>query len=139
MLITAKGPSLAAFGVTGALADPSLDLFDASGRQLAANDNIGTPVANSELAGLPGVPRTAAESAVVVVLAPGNYTVVISGNGGTGIALFEATDLRIAGGTVAVASTMPDMPDAAVETRSRAQAAAMELCTVPSAMAAKGL
>ena len=37
------------------------------------------------------------ESALLVVLPPGIYSVVVSGNGGTGIALLEATDLRILG------------------------------------------
>lgn len=109
VLITAKGPSLASFGVTGALADPSLDLYDASGRGLAANDNIGTVAAGSELAAIRGVPSNTAESALVVVLAPGNYTAVVSGNGGTGIALLEATDLRILGATAAVASGVPEI------------------------------
>jgi len=127
LLITAKGPSLAAFGVTGALADPSLAIYDSTGRELAVNDNIGTPTAGSELATLPGVPRTAAESALLVVLAPGNYTAVVGGNGGTGIALLEATDVRIVGSALAVASTVPTAPGGLTGVR----AAAVELCTAP--------
>ena len=94
MLIDAKGPSLAAYGVTGALANPSLAIYDTAGRLMASNDDIGTPAAGSELATLYGVPTNSAESALLVVLSPGNYTAVVSGNGGTGIALLEATDLR---------------------------------------------
>ena len=38
------------------------------------------------------------ESALVVVLPPGNYTAIVSGaNGATGIALLEAVDLRTLG------------------------------------------
>ncbi len=97
VLITAKGPSLAAFGVTGALADPSLALYDSAGRQIAVNDNVGTPAAGSELALIPGVPTNTLESALLVVLPPGVYSIVVSGNGGSGIALLEATDLRTLG------------------------------------------
>ena len=97
LLITAKGPSLTAFGVTGALADPSLAIFDSAGRQIAANDNVGTPTAGSDLALIPGVPTNSAESALLVVLPPGVYSVVVSGNGGSGIALLEAVDLRTLG------------------------------------------
>jgi hypothetical protein len=97
LLITAKGPSLTAFGVTGALADPSLAIYDSAGRQIAANDNVGTPAAGSELALIPGVPTNAVESALLVVLPPGVYSLVVSGNGGSGIALLEATDLRTLG------------------------------------------
>jgi len=58
MLITVKGPSLSAFGVTGALADPSLAIYDSAGRQIAANDNVGTPAAGSELAIIPACQLT---------------------------------------------------------------------------------
>lgn len=98
VLISAKGPSLAAYGVTGVLADPQLQLIDSGGRLIAFNDNIGTVAASSELAAIPGAPSNAAESALLVVLPPGNYTAVVSGVGGTtGVALLEATDLRIIG------------------------------------------
>jgi hypothetical protein len=90
ILISAKGPSLAAFGVTGALADPVLTIYDSGGRQIAQNDNLGT-TAGTELANIPGVPANAAESALLLVLPPGNYTAVVSGAaGGTGrVALLQ--------------------------------------------------
>jgi hypothetical protein len=109
LLITAKGPSLSNFGVTGVLADPSLALFDSVGRQIAANDNLGTVSAGSDLASIPGVPGNPNESALLVVLPPGNYSAVVSGNGGTGIALLEATDVRIVGAAAAVAATAPEV------------------------------
>ena len=46
ILISAKGPSLTAFGVTGALADPMIDLYDSAGRLIAQNDNVGKPTRN---------------------------------------------------------------------------------------------
>ncbi|MSU68697.1 MAG: hypothetical protein CK548_08280 [Opitutia bacterium] len=97
ILISAKGPSLAAFGVTGVLVDPVLSLYDSGGREIALNDNIGVTT-GTELANIPGAPTNAAEAALLVVLPPGNYTAVVSGTGTTtGIALLEATDLRIIG------------------------------------------
>src|SRR5262249_30818323 len=39
ILIRALGPSLAAFGVSGPLADPTLELHDSSGNLIATNDN----------------------------------------------------------------------------------------------------
>lgn len=100
VLITAKGPSLSAFGVTGALANPVLTLFDSGRRQIASNDNVGAIAAGSELASIPGVPTNANESALLVVLPPGSYTAVVSASAGTGVALLEITDLRILGGAV---------------------------------------
>ncbi|MBC7368664.1 MAG: CHRD domain-containing protein [Undibacterium sp.] len=95
MLITAKGPSLSTYGVTGVLANPTLTIFDGSGRQMAQNDDVGTPAAGTELATIYGVPTSTLESALIVVLPPGNYTAIVAGSGGTfGIALLEATDLR---------------------------------------------
>lgn len=97
LLITAKGPSLAAFGVTGAVANPVLMLFDSGGRRIATNDDVGTPAAGSELARMPGVPANTSESALVVTLPPGNYTAIITAGTGTGIALLEITDLSLGG------------------------------------------
>ena len=91
-VITAKGPSLSAFGITGALANPTLALHDSGGRQIAFNDNATAATAGSELARIPGYPANANEAALVVVLPPGNYTAVVSG--GTGVALLEIADLR---------------------------------------------
>ena len=95
MLITAKGPSLTTYGVTGVLANPSLAIYDGAGRLMAANDDIGTLATGSELGALYGVPSNTAESALLVTLPAGNYTAIVTGVGGTtGVALIEATDLR---------------------------------------------
>jgi hypothetical protein len=96
-LITAKGPSLTAAGVAGALANPRLTLFDSANRQIATNDDVGTIAAGSELAAIPWIPRTATEAALVVVLPPGNYTAVVTAATGTGVALLEVYDLRAVG------------------------------------------
>lgn len=93
-LITAKGPSLTQFGVTGAVANPRLDLFDSAGRLVASNDDVGTIPPGSELSRIPGVPTNPLESALVVVLPPGNYTAQVSAASGTGVGLLEIYDLR---------------------------------------------
>ena len=94
VLITARGPSLTAFGVAGALANPRLGLYDSAGREIAFSEDVGTVAAGSELASIPRVPTNALESVLLVVLPPGNYTAMISSATGTGIALLEVSDLR---------------------------------------------
>jgi hypothetical protein len=105
ILITAKGPSLSAFGLTGGLANPRLQVYDSGQRQIAVNEDVGTVAAGSELASIPGVPTNTVESALVLVLPPGNYTAVVSALSGTGIALLEVSDLRNLGGTVVPATS----------------------------------
>lgn len=133
-LITAKGPSLAAFGVTGALANPRLALYDSAGRQIASNDDFGVAQAGSELARIPNVPTNPLEAALVVVLPPGNYTAVVSAASGTGVALVEAYDLRTLTAATAITLQRTVSP---VRASSLAQAAkgAIELCAaVPLAV-----
>jgi hypothetical protein len=140
-LITAKGPSLAAFGVTGAVANPRLDLFDSAGRLIATNDDVGAVAPGSELSRIPGVPVSSVESALVVVLPPGNYTAQVSAASGTGVALLEINDLRslsAAGITVSSLDAATPARAAAVASvpPSRAANAVMELCAaVPLAVA----
>jgi hypothetical protein len=89
----ALGPSLAGFGVQGVLSNPRLDLFDAQGIKVGANDNWKDSQKNAlESVGL--APTNPAESALLIDLAPGNYTAIVSGVGGaTGVGLVEANHL----------------------------------------------
>jgi hypothetical protein len=138
-LITAKGPSLSAFGVTGALANPRLQIYDSARRLIATNDDFGVVPAGSELASVPGLPTNTLESALVLVLPPGNYTAVVSSStGATGVALLEVSDLRNLGGTVVPASTRSELitlQRAATPTKMSREAtiakAAIELCVTP--------
>jgi hypothetical protein len=142
ILISAKGPSLSAYGVTGALADPVLALYDSGGRQIALNDNVGT-ITGTEMGNIPGAPSNASEAALLVVLPPGNYTAVVSGAGTTtGIALLEATDLRVLGLTPAGANAViTDVRDVRApaslvlsekERVREAARAALEVCGAPA-------
>lgn len=140
-LITAKGPSLAAAGVTGVLANPRLQLFDSGRRLIATNDDVGAIAAGSELASIPGVPTNTAESALVVVLPPGNYTAIVSAASGTGVALLEVNDLRSLSSTTLPASIPADLvvKNTAINAKSGALSpatkAVVELCpAVPAAV-----
>ena len=76
------------------------------------------------------MPTNAVESALTVVLPPGNYTAIVSGNGGTGIALLEVTDLRN-GGIRTTAEAPLERSLAVIRTRMtapRVAKAAPELC-----------
>ncbi len=95
VLIRAIGPSLSAFGVTGALADPILQLF--TGNSLSnTNDNWGGATAISTAANLVGafaLAPTSLDAVILATLPPGSYTAQVSGAGGsTGVALVEIYD-----------------------------------------------
>ena len=92
VIVRAIGPSLEAFGVAGALADPTLELYAPDG-SVFSNDNWkDTQEAEIEATGL--MPTNDLESAIVQSLDPGAYTAVLRGKDDTtGIGLVEAYDL----------------------------------------------
>lgn len=136
ILITAKGPSLAAFGVSGSLANPRLALHDSAGRQIASNDDVGAIAAGSELSRIQGAPTNGVESALVVVLPPGNYTAIVSTASGSGVALLETYDLR--GQTAANLIASRDAARKPASSLAAAAKGAIELCGgVPLAVAVK--
>jgi acetyl esterase/lipase len=92
VVIRALGPSLAQAGVAGALADPKLDLYDASGKLIAENDNWSSLPSDVVAQGL--TPSNANESVIAMTLAPGSYTAMVSGVGDSdGVGLLELYDL----------------------------------------------
>jgi hypothetical protein len=99
-LIRAVGPGLKQFGVNDALADPVLNLTSAMGVSLYQNDDWGS-VANlvdltGAFASVGAFPLVAGskDAAILVSLAPGNYTALVSGAGGTsGSALIEVYEV----------------------------------------------
>jgi hypothetical protein len=96
LIIRALGPSLGAGlnAITGALADPVLELRDASGNLLAVNDDWGNSSQVAEILASTIPPVNAVESAIVATLGSGNYTAIVRGaNGTSGIALVEVFDL----------------------------------------------
>jgi uncharacterized delta-60 repeat protein len=89
VLVRALGPSLASAGITSTLANPTLSLRDANGNVIANNDNWkdSQPAA---IAATGMAPPSDDESAILGLLAPGNYTAIVAGkNGTTGVALLE--------------------------------------------------
>lgn len=97
VLIRAIGPTLAAFGVTGVLADPKLELFNSSAVKVQENDNWGgTAELTAAFAGVGAfaLPAGARDAALLARLQPGTYTAQISGNGGAnGVALVEIYEI----------------------------------------------
>jgi hypothetical protein len=93
VIVRAIGPSLANFGVAGALQDPTLELFDGAGSMIAFNDDWSASGQNQEIAALLP-PANGVEAAIIAALTPGNYTALLRGyENGTGIALVEVYDL----------------------------------------------
>jgi predicted outer membrane repeat protein len=89
VMIRAIGPSLAQFGITNPLQNPTLELHDASG-VIAINDNWGDATNHQEITDSGLAPGNSQESAILMNLNPGNYTALVKGvNNGTGVALIE--------------------------------------------------
>jgi hypothetical protein len=93
VIVRGLGPSLGALGVSGALADPVLELYQGN-TLLVANDNWQDSQA-AEIAATGVAPSNSLEAAIVRTLDPGNYTAVLRGNGNmTGVGLVDGYDLN---------------------------------------------
>jgi hypothetical protein len=104
VLVRAVGPALAAFGVGGTLPAPKVELFRGQS-VIAANTGWSTsPVAGAVAAasaqvGLFPLAANSADSALLLTLAPGAYTAVMTdAQGRTGNGLVEIYDLAAADG-----------------------------------------
>ena len=104
VIIRAIGPELGAppFNVPNALANPTLELYNATGALIASNDNWQLTIIGGIITGDQGVeirqsghaPGNPLESAIIADLPPGNYTAIVRGvNNTTGVALVEVYDL----------------------------------------------
>ena len=95
VVVRAIGPSLTSFGIGNALADPTLELHDANGALIQANDNWRDDAAQAdELIAIGFAPGDDLESAMVATLPPSAYTAIVAGKGGTGVALVEIYNLQ---------------------------------------------
>lgn len=104
VVIRALGPSLASANLTNVLQDPAMSLYDSSGTVIASNDNWRSNATAVQASGL--APKNDLEAVIVARLAPGSYTVVISGsNGSTGVGLLEFYDLQPTGAAIRNLST----------------------------------
>ncbi len=97
LLIRAIGPALSAFGITGALADPVLEIYRGN-TLIARNDDwLGSAALTTAFAQAGAFPLPAtslANSALVINLTGGVYTARVTGFGGaTGVVLVEIYEL----------------------------------------------
>ena len=89
VMVRAIGPSLAAFGVTGVLPDPVLELHDKDGSLIYQNDNWRTDQAQ-QIIETAIAPSNESESAIIATLAPGAYTAIVhDADNVQGVALVE--------------------------------------------------
>jgi hypothetical protein len=87
--IVATGPSLAAFGITNPLANPTIRVVRSSDQVVvASNDDWGTDADAAQLQAAGFAPTNPLESGLYRSLPPGAYTVIVEGvGGGTGVAV----------------------------------------------------
>jgi hypothetical protein len=90
------GPSLSQAGLSPVLNDPVLQLFDANGALLIANDDWqNDPTSAAQLSGHGLAPQDARESAILASLPAGAFTAILAGkNGATGLGLVEVYNVR---------------------------------------------
>jgi hypothetical protein len=95
VVVRGIGPSLGSAGIANALSDPVMELRDANGAVLTANNNWQEDAAQaSQLTAVQLAPSNDLEAAIVRTLPPGAYTALLSGkDGATGVGLVEVYDL----------------------------------------------
>jgi plastocyanin len=105
IIVRAIGPSLLSFGITDALANPTLEIRNENNATIATNDNwrttqlggIITADQSQEINSSGVAPGNEAEAAIIADLAPGSYTAVVAGAGRTiGTGVVDAYDLSAA-------------------------------------------
>jgi hypothetical protein len=94
IVIRGIGPSLTAFGVANALANPTLELRDNNAALLASNDNWQDDAAQAAQLTAAGLaPTNPNESGIAITLGPGQYTGLLMGQGNTtGVGVVEVYD-----------------------------------------------
>jgi len=89
VVVRAVGPDLTAVGVPDALADPTLELRDASGTLVALN-NDWRDAQEQEIQQTAFAPHDNRDSAILVAFVPGHYTAIVRGKDNTsGVAIVE--------------------------------------------------
>jgi hypothetical protein len=95
VLFRAVGPDLGNSGTANPLADPVLELRDNNGMRVASNDNWRDASESEEISLIGLAPGSETDAALLLTLAPGNYTAVIRDAAGrTGVAQLETYELR---------------------------------------------
>ena len=89
------GPSLGQFGINNPLPDPTLELHDANGVLLIANDNwLDDPVSAAQLTASGLALSNTKESGIFTLLPPGQFTAILAGKNGSGIGVVEVYNLK---------------------------------------------
>jgi hypothetical protein len=96
IVVRGIGPSLAQFGLSPVLADPTLELHDSNGAIIVSNDDWQSDaVSAGQLAGAGFALSDPKESGIFTALPAGQFTAILAGkNGGIGIGLVEIYNLR---------------------------------------------
>jgi hypothetical protein len=111
VIVRGIGYSLSAFGITTALSDPVITIFNSSGQQVKTSDDWFTSADAATIASYRLDPPNSIESALIVTLNPGSYTAVVQGYAdqdtpaSIGVGLFELYDLHTTGGRAGNVST----------------------------------
>lgn len=102
LLIRGIGPALTSFGVSSALADPSVTIYHGN-TVVAQNNDWQSDQVNATSADIAAAAKAAGafdlangshDAATIVTLAPGTYTAVVSGaNGSSGAAMVEVYEM----------------------------------------------
>ncbi|MFN2508890.1 MAG: aryl-sulfate sulfotransferase [Chthoniobacterales bacterium] len=94
VLFRALGPELEERGVENALPDTILDLYGGNGMKIRSNDDWEQAPNASEIAATDLEPTDQRESAILLPVSSGNYTLIVKGkNNAEGVALLEAFQL----------------------------------------------
>src|SRR5262249_28706824 len=91
VIVRARGPSLVPFGIVNALMNPSMQIVRSSDQSaVGSNDDWGSNANAASITATGFAPSDSRESALLLTLAPGAYTAIVSGVGGTtGVAIIE--------------------------------------------------
>ena len=123
--VFAQGPSLTSAGVSGAMADPQINLLQ-NNVSIASNNDWRTDSSAgrvSEVAAFYGIALNSRDAAMVRTLGAGLYTVVVTGaDGGTGIVRVGAADSS-------------DIPSAGLPPPDVSDVCSRELCATSAAAA----
>jgi sugar lactone lactonase YvrE len=107
LLIRGVGPQLAAYGLSGLLAQPTISVYNAGGTVIATNTGWGNDANSAQVAAVSSqlgaftLPAGSNDCALLAELAPGNYSVELSGvNSTTGVGLVEVYETDTADPTL---------------------------------------
>lgn len=101
VILRSVGHSLATYGITNAISDPTIELHNSSGNVIASNDDWISSSDAQTIASYRLDPPNSIESAIYATLNPGSYTVIVKGYqdsstpAATGVGLFELFDLHL--------------------------------------------